>query len=341
LRLGILQRLLPWLILCAGLICFTLPATAAPPPLVAVILPRDNARFQTMHAAFLKRFEKVTTVAGKPRLYVQSPNPDLMSLRNSIRKATALGADLIVVYGTLAATAAKQEDFTEPLIFADVFDPVAMGLVPAMNRGGNLITGVYGQAPVQTLFKAFQETVGTSHLAVPVEVRNPAGKLQIEALRKAACRRSDATHDSSKLGTGSELCWLEVVPTDMQSPAGMIRALKGAAGKFDSIYLGDFLPTDQHAAELLQYAAQVGLPVISQLPGMADRGALVSLESDPEEQGELLGEIADLMIEGDLPEDVPPRMPRRVSLVVNLAVAKQLGIQVPFPVLAMTARVIR
>jgi putative ABC transport system substrate-binding protein len=294
-----------------------------------------------MHAAFLKRFEKITTVAGKPRLYVQSPNPDLMSLRNSVRKATALGADLIVVYGTLAATAAKQEYFTEPLIFADVFDPVAMGLVPAMNRGGNLVTGVYGQAPVQTLLKALQETVGVSHLAVPIEIRNPAGKLQIEALRKAACQRGDASHDKSRLAQGGELCWLEIVPTDMRSPASMVTALKAATGKFDSIYLGDFLPTDQHVAELLQYAATVGLPVISQLPGMVDQGALMGLESDSEEQGELLGEIADLMIEGELPEDVPPRIPRRVSLVINLAVAKQLGIQVPFPVLTRTTRIIR
>jgi putative ABC transport system substrate-binding protein len=320
------------------------PVSAAPPPppLVAVILPRDNARFQTMHAAFLKRFEKVTTVAGKPRLYVQSPNPDLMSLRNSLRKATALGADLIVVYGTLAATAVIQEDFTEPLIFADVFDPVAMGLVPSLSRGGDLVTGVCGQAPVQTLLKALQETIGTSHLGVPVESRNPVGKLLVEALRKVACRRVGTADDgSSKLPQGGELCWLEVVPTNMQSPASMIKALKAVEGDIDVIYLSDLLPTDQHAAELLLYAAQTGLPVISQLPGTSDKGAMITLESDPEEQGELLGEIADLMIEGDLPEDVPPRIPRRVSLVVNLVVAKQLGIPIPFQVLTQTTRVIR
>jgi putative ABC transport system substrate-binding protein len=309
--------------------------------MVAVILPRDNARFQTMHAAFLKRFEKVTTVAGKPRIYMQSPNPDLMSLRNSIRKATALGADLIVVYGTLAATAAKQEDFTEPLIFADVFDPVSMGLVPSLDRGGGLITGVCGQAPVQTLLKALQETVGTSHLGVPVESRNPVGKLQSEVLGKAACRRVGPSEDGRQLAQGGELCWLEIVPADMMSPSGVAKALKAVEEKIDAIYLSDLMPTDQHAAELLQYAARAGLPVISQLSGSADKGAMITLESDPEEQGELLGEIAVLMIDGDLPEDVPPRIPRRVSLIVNLVAAKQLGIQIPFQVLTQTGRVIR
>ena len=126
----------------------------------------------------------------------------------------------------------------------------------------------------------------------------------------------------------------------MQTPADMVKALKAVAVKIDGIYLSDLLPTDLYAAELLQYAAAAGLPVISQLPGTGDKGALITLESDPEEQGELLGEIAALMIEGDLPEDVPPRIPRRVSLVINMNTAKQLGIQVPFSVLTQTTRVI-
>lgn len=328
--------------LAAGMICHAPVAQAAPPPppLVAVILPRDNARFQLIHAAFLERFNTITTISGKPRLYVQSPNSDLMSLRNSIRKANALGADLVVVYGTRAAMAAKQEDFTEPLIFADVFEPVAMGLVPSLSRGSDLITGVSGHAPVQTLFKVLQETVGTSHLGVPVESKSLAGKIQLEVLKKASCRRG-GPGDDSKAKLSGDLCWLEVVPTDMQSPTGATKGLKAATGQIDAIYLSDLLPTDMHAAEILDYAAQAGLPVISQISGTAERGAFITLESDPEEQGQLLGEIAYRLIEGDLPEDIPLMIPRRVSLIINLAVAKKIGIQVPFTVLNQTTRVVR
>ncbi|HSR36575.1 MAG TPA: ABC transporter substrate binding protein, partial [Desulfurivibrionaceae bacterium] len=238
-------------------ICFHVPVaeSAAPsPPLVAVILPRDNARFQLIHTAFLERFNKITTISGKPRLYIQSPNSDQMSLRNSIRKANALGADLVVVYGTRAAVAAKQEDFTEPLIFADVFEPVAMGLVPSLTRGGNLITGVVGHAPVQTLLKVLQETVGTGFLGVPMEPKHPAAKVQVDVLTKAACRRGVSAEEPGKIRQAGDLCWMEVVPTDMQSPAGAAKALKAAAGKINSIYLSDLMPSDMHVAEVLQFA---------------------------------------------------------------------------------------
>ncbi len=319
------------------------PLMAAPPapPLVAVILPRDSARFQIIHAAFQRVFQKYTAVTGKPRIYLQSPSPDVMSLRNSVRKATALGADLIVVYGSRAATAAKYEDFTEPLLFADVFDPVAMRLVPSLDRGGSLMTGVCGQAPLQTLLKTLQEIVGTIRLGVPVEAKHQASLIQAETLRKVACRRSDPGGEGTPKLSSGELCWLEVVATSMQTPNDMPRAFKAVEGKIDAIYLSDLLPTDGHLQATLDYAAQAKLPVISQVHGAADKGALITLESDPDEQGEMLATVAIRMLEGEMPEDVPPLLPRRVSLIINLKVAKQLGIVVPFPVLLQTTRVIR
>jgi putative ABC transport system substrate-binding protein len=316
-------------------------AAPPPPPLVAVILPRDNARFQSMHTAFLKAFASVTTVAGKPRLYVQSPNPDIMSLRNSIRKATAIGADLIVVYGTRAATAARQEDFTEPLIFADVFEPVAMGLVPSLQHGGNLVTGVCGYAPVQTLFKFFQETFGAGRLGTLTESRYPSAKVQVELLHNMVCRHGDPVGSADRALPPAVPCRLAAVSTDMQVAQGVTQAIKQLEGEIDVIYLSDLLPTDRQADELLAYATRAGLPVISQRYGAADQGALMTLEADPVEQGEKLAEIARRVIDGELPEDIPPLIPRRVSLIINLAIARQLGIDVPFTVLTQTTRVVQ
>lgn len=328
-------------ILLAGWVCLA-PATAAaappPPPLVAFILPRDNARFQTIHDAFMRGFEKVTTVAGKPRIYVQSPNPDVMSVRNSMRKATALGADLYVIYGTLAAMAAIQEDFTEPLIFADVFEPVAMGLVPSMQRGTDLVTGVAGNAPVQTLLKVLQETVGESRLGILIDPRNPASKTQIDVLRKAACRRGAAADAGGRTG---EPCWLDILPFSVQKSFEIRNAVKEAGIRANSIFLSDLMPTDDHAAKTLDYAIKARLPVIGHIPGTAEGGAFIVLETSADEQGRLLADIARRIMDGDLPEDIPPAMPRQVSLIINLKVAGELGIQVPFPVLTQATKVIR
>jgi putative ABC transport system substrate-binding protein len=83
------------------------------------------------------------------------------------------------------------------------------------------------------------------------------------------------------------------------------------------------------------------VPVVSQLSGAAEQGALLTLEADPAEQGELLAELAARLLAGARPAEIPLQIPRRVSLVVNLKVARELGVEVPFSLLVQTTRLIR
>ena len=62
--------------------------------LIAVIMANSQPRYNQVHAAFVKNTEGFCDT--NCRIYVQTPNADTMSLRNSVRKAVALGAELIV-----------------------------------------------------------------------------------------------------------------------------------------------------------------------------------------------------------------------------------------------------
>lgn len=332
-------------------ICVLVAALVAPRtvsavqiPLVTVILPKGSARHQTIHGVFMQQFASFSPAVGKSKIYIQSPNSDVMSLRNSIRKAVAIGSDLIIVYGSRAAMAAKQEDFTEPLLFVDVFDPVSMGLVPAAGRGAPLVTGVAGSPPVQTLLRSLFETMGSVRLGVPLEPRNPAGKIVLDVLRKSVCRtgpQEGRKHPPGDEKQAGDACWLEVVPVDVPTLSGLQSSLRSSAGKFDVLYLSDLLPTDEHFAEAMSFAAANRIPVVTQVAGMAEKGALVDLEGDLVEQGELLAEMVRKVLLGDLPSDIPPAFPHKVSMTINMATAQQLGIQIPFPVLTQASRVVR
>ena len=62
------------------------------------------------------------------KIFTQSPNADKMSLVNSLRRFEAAGATIVVTYGCRAAEVAKSELKDTPLLFADVYDPVALGI---------------------------------------------------------------------------------------------------------------------------------------------------------------------------------------------------------------------
>ena len=76
------------------------------------------------------------------------------------------------------------------------------------------------------------------------------------------------------------------------------------------------------------------------MPDGADKGAVVSLEINSQEQGCLAAEIAVRILEGARSELLPLVRPQRIDLVINMRRAREIGIEVPFAVLRSATRLI-
>jgi len=83
------------------------------------------------------------------------------------------------------------------------------------------------------------------------------------------------------------------------------------------------------------------IPVAATMPDSAEKGALVSLEISPQEQGHLAADIAVRLLEGATPDHLTLLTPRRVDLIVNMRIAREMGFNLPFQVLGNATRVIR
>lgn len=306
------------LLVVQGVAC--LPCAQAAPPTIAVILPTSPPHLAKIYEVFVQQFAGLPAGRTAPRFYLQHPNDDPMSLRNSARKAVALNADLIIAIGTSAALAAKAETFETPVLFADVIEPEAIGLVTQNKRDNQLATGVRGNAPLQTLFKLLREMTSVSKLALILD--GDIGDKQLTAVLKDAAKRRG----------------FEVVPISVRdkSAAAVVRAVteSGADGVF-------FVEDKEKFQPILDLAQEKKLPVISIAPGMAERGALLVMEVSPEEQGKVLAEMAKQLMEGAFPEHLPVAAPRQSGIIINLKSAQQYGMQIPFEVLSQATRVIR
>ena len=314
------MRLSVYLIGCLLSLVLLSGAAYADERLIAVILTRDTPRYQAVHEIFVERF-------GQPKgvkLYVQQPNGDTLSLRNSARKAVAIGADAILTYGATATRAALAESYKTPVFYADVIDPMVQGFIPDQFTPGENVTGIRGDAPVQTLLKHFQTATGASRLCALYPKDEMSADNQVESLRRIAEKKG----------------W-EVLPKPFNRSMDAAAILGLVPGQCMGIYCSDSLVFLKKAKELVDLANKKKLPIISQIPGMAEEGAFMVLETDPAEQG---GQIADYLLRflhGVPLAELPPERPRNVSLVINLKTAKQLGIKVPFEVLSVTNRIIR
>lgn len=163
------------------------PDAGADQRLIAVVMVNSQPRYEEVHAAFVNQSKSYRADACK--FYVQTPNADIMSLRNAVRKAVAIGSDLIVTYGPLATLAAKAEVPPVPTLFADVYDPVGLGVVSAETLTGRKMTGVRGDAPIQGLLKYFNDAVEVSKMAVLYDIHSPEAILQKEVFEASGKRR--------------------------------------------------------------------------------------------------------------------------------------------------------
>lgn len=287
-------------------------ATAMAKQLVAAVVTGDLPRYRMAHEAF----EKVVRAGGldesKLQIFVQSPNPDKMSLTNGVRRSVAAGADLIITYGAMTTAVAAEVAGDTPVLFADVYDPLGLGLVKNLAAPGVNRSGVASNVSLQRLFDTMGPVLAGKRVAVIYSESDPGAMQQIADLEKAA------------IANGCSL-----VMVHLHNTKNLEGDLKTLPSRADVVFLADSDSIGIVADQILDIARQGGLPVLSQVPGLAARGALATLEPDPDEQGKALGVHALQLLGGQQAFMLPVRVGKKAKLVVNQGVAGKLGVTLP------------
>lgn len=291
---------------------------------VAVVITGSLPRYKEAHEAFVKILRTGGMGEDKVKVFVQTPNPDAMSWANSIRKAVGVGADLIITYGAPVTLVAQKEVHGVPLLFADVYDPVSLGIVKDLAVTGSDISGVSGNTPLDTLVKVMAQIRPTKKIGVLYTASEQGSALQYRKIDELG----------GKFG-------YTVAKGDVKAAGDIQKTIEALAASVDCLYISESVVISQNLKTIIATAEQKGIPVISQIPGLGDIGALVTLETDPVEQGQLLGVHAIQVLNGQKVFTLPVRSPKRIALVINLQAAGKLGIKVPFEALSSATRVIK
>jgi len=94
-----------------------------------------------------------------------------------------------------------------------------------------------------------------------------------------------------------------------------------------------------HGALSCAAAAAQRLPVIAN-SNYADDGALIAFGANFPEMYRRAAEYVDRILKGAKPADLPVEQPNKYDMIINLKVAKTLGLKFPKPLLLRADRVI-
>jgi putative tryptophan/tyrosine transport system substrate-binding protein len=233
--------------------------------------------------------------------------------------------DIIVTSGA-AGAAVKQATSNIPIVLAVAGDPVGSGLVANLSRPGGNITGMSLQATdlAGKRIEVLRELLpGLRRVAVLSDVGNAAQRLEMEEVQAAAG------------GLGLEVTQLEVREVADIAPA--MASLHGGAG---ALYVCVGSLTNITRISINQLANAAKLPTIYGEKTFVQDGGLISYGPVVTEMFRRAAELADKILRGANPGDIPIEQPTRFEMVINLKTAKAIGLAVSPTLLARADEVI-
>jgi putative tryptophan/tyrosine transport system substrate-binding protein len=270
--------------------------------------------------------------------YVEGRNLTIISrsAEGQFDRLPALAADLVnsqvaVILATgspVPARTAKAATTTIPIVFAYGGDPVADGLVASFNRPGGNVTGATfsGSALVAKRMELLREIVPQANdVALLV---NPKGTLAEAQVR-------DATAAAQTLGLRLHVLNVSTESELDEAFAEMSRLKVGAFIVSTDPFFG-FLGRDR----LVTLAARYKIPSIYNARVEVGTGGLASYGANLEDTWRQAGVYIGRILKGEKPSDLPVMQPTRFEMVINLKVAKALGLDISPTLLSRADEVI-
>lgn len=290
--------------------CYTL---SSKDKIIAVILATNLQRYKIAAEQFEKTF-KILNKGMEVQFLLSTPNPDPSSWANAIKRAEGYDVDIIIAFGAPIVNAAIKENVSVPIIFSDVFEK------ELVEKAKNIkIGGIYNNVPLGTLLKHIN---AIKKIKVLYVYYNP---FEAESERQA-----------KKL---AEICQLQGSRCEAVEVKSVAKIVGEKLDPDSAIFITSSVLLETGLARIITFANNHDVPVIGVTETVTEKGGLLSIAINPQEQGDMLAKyVTDFLKTGKMLEN---RQVTKVDLIINLESAKKLNITVPFQVLNSATKVIK
>jgi ABC-type uncharacterized transport system substrate-binding protein len=243
--------------------------------------------------------------------------------QNPAVAAEFANVEVIVAWSTPAVIAARRATSAIPIVMVSVGDPVGAGFITSLARPGGNITGlstITVDLNAKLVALLVELVPGIKHVGVVSNSYNPNVAVQ---LRKT----EDAIR---KLGLQSHV-------VEARTPEEYERAFARLSVERVSgvVLLADPSVVEQ-AKKIAELAQAARLPTVFQRRENVEAGGLMSYGGSISYQFRQAAFYVDRLLKGAKPADLPVEQPTKLEFVINLKIAKALGLMVPL-IMQMTA----
>jgi len=279
--------------------------------------------------AFRQGLTELGYIEGK-NIVVEYRYADGKADRLPALAAELVGAelDLIVAATTPGVLAVKKTSATVPIVFVDISDPVANGLVASLARPGGNITGltIFGPELSGKRLELLKEAApNVARVALLWNSANPANELMWKETQAVAHElrvqlQSLEVRSSNDFDSAFEAALREHAQALIAAPEPLINT---------------------HLKRIVEFAAKNRLPAMYGAPEVVNAGGLMAYAPSYTDLYRRAATYVDKILKGTKPADLPVEQPKKFEFIINLKTAKQIGVTIPQSVLFRADKVIK
>jgi putative ABC transport system substrate-binding protein len=297
---------------------FAARAQPASPPVVGFLNSASPGPFAHLVAAFRKGLNEAGYVEGRNVAvefrWAEGEYERLTTFAGELARRPV--SVMVATGGDPAIRAAIAATKTIPIVFAIGSDPVRLGYVTSLNRPGGNVTGVMQLTAMLGAKRigVLRELVPKADkIAVLVNPNFPASGPLLKDAEEAAAR------------IGVPLVVLNASSDSEFEPAFE----KLAAARAAALMVGADPFFNSRRDRIVALAARHKVPAIYEFREFAAAGGLMSYGTSLSDSYQQVGNYAGRILQGARPAELPIFQTSRFEFVINLKVAKELGIEIP------------
>ena len=237
-----------------------------------------------------------------------------------VDELVAKHVDVIITQGYPAALAAKERAGNTPIVVTLSGDPVATGLAASLAHPGGNITGVSEIAAELSAKRLalLKEAVPSVHTVAVLWNADDLGM---------TLRYQAAEVEAKRAG-------MMIVPLGVHAPDDFDTAFTEMTKKPpDAILMVTDVLTVLNRKRVIDFAAEHRLPAIYEYAYLVHDGGLMAYGPDLDAIFDRAAGLADRILKGARPADLPLELPTRFQFAVNLKTAKAIGLTIPETIL--------
>jgi putative ABC transport system substrate-binding protein len=317
-----------------GGMAIALPRVAAAQPTtripkIGVLWHAGNAEEEGPYFSAVKEgFKDLGYIEGRTiSLEHRFPNEEPAKFASMALELVALRPDVLLAAGGPASIAAKNATATIPVVFIAVPDPILSKLVDNLSRPSGNVTGLSNFA-VQVAAKRLEYLKAAmpslARIALLVNPNVPIARRYIEESQEAA-----------------EKLRLNVQPFEARSLQEIDTAFGAMVkARMQAVSINAEGVFFQHRGMIGKIAITHRLPTCAFSRETLEGGALMSYGPDQRALFRRAATLADKLLKGAKPSDLPVEQPTRIEFLINGKTAKALGFTFPRELLLRADEVI-